>query len=126
MSIFRPPIVRGASAALDRSLFTKKIPIAAARVLDLKNTSRYRAQLEKSKDLLKLERLTNVRPDPDQGLAKKGGKCLLLRAEVKSGAPETWSQVLRDAVKAEELGVVDYELVLDYDHWNYRTYGESC
>jgi tRNA (guanine37-N1)-methyltransferase len=85
MSVFRPPIVRSAGAALDRSLFTKRIPIAAARVLDVKNVSKYRAQLEKSKDLLKLDRLANVRPDPDASLASKGGKCLLLKPEVKPG-----------------------------------------
>jgi tRNA (guanine37-N1)-methyltransferase len=86
MSIFRPPIVRSAGAALDRSLFTKRIPIAAARVLDIKNISKYRAQLEKSKDLLKLDRLANVRPDPDSKLASNGGKCLLLNPEVKPGS----------------------------------------
>jgi hypothetical protein len=29
--------------------------------------------------------------------------------------------VLLEAVKAEELGVIPYELQLDYDYWNYRT-----
>lgn len=33
--------------------------------------------------------------------------------------PETWSESLKEAVKAEELGVVDYELLLDYNYWNY-------
>lgn len=33
--------------------------------------------------------------------------------------PETWSESLKEAVKAEEVGVVDYELVLDYNYWNY-------
>jgi tRNA (guanine37-N1)-methyltransferase len=85
MSLFRPPIIRSAGAALDRSLFTKRILIAAARVLDIKNVSKYRNQLEKSKDLLKLDRLANVRPDPDTRFASKGGKCLLLNPVVKPG-----------------------------------------
>jgi tRNA (guanine37-N1)-methyltransferase len=83
MSLFRPPIVRSAGAVLDRSLFTKKISLTAARVLDVKNISKYRAQLERSRELLKLDRLVNVRPDPDPILAAKGGKCLLLKPEVK-------------------------------------------
>jgi tRNA (guanine37-N1)-methyltransferase len=85
MSLFRPPIVRSVGAALDRSLFTKKIPIAAARVRDVKNISKYRSELERSKDILKLDRVANVRPDPDASLASKGGKCLLLKPEVKPG-----------------------------------------
>jgi tRNA (guanine37-N1)-methyltransferase len=84
MSLFRPPIVRSAGAALDRSLFTKKFPIAAARVLDNKNISKYRTQLEMSKDILKLDRLGAVWSDPDANRASKGGRCLLLKPEVKT------------------------------------------
>ena len=35
--------------------------------------------------------------------------------------PATWSPSLQEAVKADELGVVDYELTLDYNYWNYCT-----
>ena len=90
MSLFRPPIVRSAGAALDRSLFTKKFPLAAARVLDNKNISKYRGQLEKAKDILKLERLGSVRSDPDESLASKGGRCLLLKPEVQRGGTYIW------------------------------------
>jgi tRNA (guanine37-N1)-methyltransferase len=41
--------------------------------------------------------------------------CILLTSSV----PTTWSPILQEAVKAEELWVVDYDLVLDYDYWNY-------
>lgn len=33
--------------------------------------------------------------------------------------------MLQEAVKAEELGVIPYELKLDYDYWNYRTHEPS-
>lgn len=83
MSLFRPPIVRSANAILDRSLFAKTIPIAAARIENIKNISRFRTQLDKTKELLKLERLSNIRSDPDPAIAAKGGKCLLLMPQVK-------------------------------------------
>lgn len=107
MSLFRPPIVRSAGAALDRSLFTKKIPVAAARVLDIKNISKYRAQLDKSKDLLKLDRLTNVRPDPDANLASRGGKCLLLKPEVKPGGRLVRYQIYRNVLRFCSPGDVE-------------------
>ncbi|KAL2066463.1 hypothetical protein VTL71DRAFT_2534 [Oculimacula yallundae] len=120
MSLFRPPIVRSASAALDRALFSKTIPIAAARVASLKNLSKFRQVLDKSKELMQLERIQNVRPDPDPVLAGKGGKCLLLKPEVKPEDPSTWSAALREAVKAEDVGVIPYELNLDYNYWTYH------
>lgn len=82
MSLFRPPTVRSAGAILDRSLFSKTIPVAAARVAELKNISRYRAQLERTRELIRVERITNVQSDPDPALASKGGKCLLLKPEI--------------------------------------------
>lgn len=36
--------------------------------------------------------------------------------------PGTWSPILHEAVKAEELSIISYELKLDYDYWGYRTY----
>jgi hypothetical protein len=83
MSLFRPPIVRSASATLNRALFSKTIPIAAARVANSKNISRFRKLLEKSGELVKLERTTNIQLDPDPALAQKGGKCMLLKPEIK-------------------------------------------
>src|ERR1700709_1937325 len=85
MSLFRPPIVRSAGAILDRSLFAKTVPIAAARIFSNKNISRFRAQLGSSKEILVLERFANVRSDPDSALASKGIKCILLNPEVKVG-----------------------------------------
>lgn len=83
MSLFRPPIVRSTTAILDRSLFSKTVPISAARIANNKNMSRYRGILQKSKELLQLERLSNITPDPDAALAAKGGKCMLLQPSIK-------------------------------------------
>ena len=74
-SLFRPPINR-AMRALDRSAFHKKVPLAAARVLDKRNIARFRAEL--SRDLLKLDRVPVVHDDPLQG----GMKALLLKPEI--------------------------------------------
>jgi len=81
--MFRPPIVRSASAVLDRSLFTKKIPISAARIANNKTLSKYRNAFLKSAELLQVERLTSIIGDPNSTLAAKGGKCMLLKPEVK-------------------------------------------
>jgi tRNA (guanine37-N1)-methyltransferase len=35
--------------------------------------------------------------------------------------PKTWSTVLQEAVKAEDLKVIPYNLTLDYNYWTYRT-----
>ncbi|KAF4636532.1 hypothetical protein G7Y89_g1556 [Cudoniella acicularis] len=120
MSLFRPPLVRSASATLNRALFSKTIPVAAARIQSVKNISKFRAQLQKTKELLILERLLIVRPDPDPTLAAKGGKCLLLKPHVKPTDPTTWSTELQESVKEEELQIVPYDLTLNYDYWTYH------
>ncbi|RDL38468.1 tRNA (guanine(37)-N1)-methyltransferase [Venustampulla echinocandica] len=119
MSLLRPPIVRSAAATLDRSLFSKTVPITAARITNLKNISRVRTGLEKSKELLRLDRLINVRPDQDPTLASKGVKCLLLKPEVIVEDQNTWSSFLQEAVKNEEASVVPYNLTVNYDYWTY-------
>jgi tRNA (guanine37-N1)-methyltransferase len=138
MALFRPPIHRAATTVLDRSLFSKTIPIAAARVVENKNISRCRAELLKSRELLQVERIAPIQSDPDPIVASKGGKCLLLQPQVKHDGIlimewyslasnscidlRTWSPTLQQAVKARELGVIQYNLELDYDYWTYRTY----
>ena len=60
MNLFRPAAVRSAAGVLDRSLFAKTIPLAAATVLDNKLISRYRRDLEKAKEICCSK---SVRPD---------------------------------------------------------------
>lgn len=74
--MFRPPINR-AMRVLDRSYFQKKIPLAAARVLQKKHIAKCKAEL--TDDLLKLERVIVVRDDPVQ----KDQKALLLNPGIK-------------------------------------------
>lgn len=83
MSLFRPPVVRSAAGVLDRALFSKTIPISAARLLDNKIISKYRSQLTKSKEMLVEDRIAAIRSDPNPEFAAKGGKCLLLNPRVK-------------------------------------------
>ena len=75
--MFRPPVNR-AMRVLDRSYFQKKIPLAAARVLQNKQIARCRQELVN--DMLKLERMPSVRVDPHD----RDIKALLLKPEVKS------------------------------------------
>ena len=63
---------------LDRPFFNKKIPLSAAKILDNRNISKYRAELNKSQELLWLDRISNVQFDPFDGT-----KCLLLNPDVK-------------------------------------------
>lgn len=68
---------------LDRSFFQRKVALTAARILDNKNISSCRKELEKSKDLLRLERIAIVRPDPEEASGPNGRKCVLLKPEIK-------------------------------------------
>ncbi|TEY81855.1 hypothetical protein BOTCAL_0031g00470 [Botryotinia calthae] len=119
MSLFRPPVVRSAAGVLDRALFSKTIPISAARLMNNKIISKCRSQLTKSKEMLLEDRVAPIRSDPDPEFAAQGGKCLLLNPKVKHDDPTTWSPILHEAVKAQELGVIPFDLTLGYDHWNY-------
>ncbi|KAI9824206.1 MAG: tRNA(m(1)G37)methyltransferase [Thelocarpon impressellum] len=104
--------------ALDRAFFAKVVPISAARVTNNKNISRFRTELERSRDVLRLERLQNVRPDPE--LADEGKKCLLLQPEIKHNDSSTWSDRLRELASAAEVRVIPYVLKLDYEYWTYH------
>lgn len=84
MNLFKPPLAR-TIGVLDKALFSKTISIAAARVRDNKDISLFRQRLEKSKDLLRVERIPSVRSAPETSPASKGAKCLLLQPNVKPG-----------------------------------------
>jgi tRNA (guanine37-N1)-methyltransferase len=118
MNLFRPSVVRSAAGVLDRSLFAKTIPLAAATIAENKLISQYRRDLAKSKELLFVERISVIAPHPDQTLAAQGRKCLLLDPSVNAAMPETWGPMLKEGVDKSELGVVPYELKLDYDYFS--------
>jgi tRNA (guanine37-N1)-methyltransferase len=142
--IFRPPIVRSGTAALDRALFSKTVDLAAAAVQDNKFISPYRKSLQAGRELLHADRISPISPHPDKALADQGRKCFLLNPSVKPEgsitharrvvfrarvltptftltAPDTWGPVLKDGVQKQELTVIPYVLQLGYDYWNFRT-----
>lgn len=119
MNILRPPVLQP-STVLNKAAFTKTLNIAAASVRDNRNLTRIRQSLLKSADILPFERLSAVVLDPDTTLAAKGCKALLLKPAISATQPETWGPILSELVSRNEVGVVPYELRLDYDYWTYR------
>ncbi|KAF1969834.1 hypothetical protein BU23DRAFT_591364 [Bimuria novae-zelandiae CBS 107.79] len=115
--MFAPPVNR-AMKVLDRSFFQRTVPTSAARIFSPKDISRVRNDLDRSRDSLKT-RLDSVRPDPDSARASKGGKCLLLKPEVVHNDRNTWSSTLQELEQAGTVGVIPYELKLDYDYFTY-------
>lgn len=83
MHLFRAPAAARAARTLDRSLFARTLPTAAASVRDNRFIAKYRKQLEETKELLVLERLSSVAADPDPALAAQGRKCLILHPSIK-------------------------------------------
>ncbi|KAI0417520.1 Met-10+ like-protein-domain-containing protein [Xylaria grammica] len=119
-NLIRPPTVRHTIGVLDRALFAKTINLAAAAIADKRSIAQWRQRLQKEKTLLLAERLSSVVPHPDQTLASQGARCLLLDPQVRPGVPDTWTPLLRNAVEKKELGIVPYDLSLDYAHWTYE------
>ncbi|KAJ4295848.1 tRNA(m(1)G37)methyltransferase [Collariella sp. IMI 366227] len=97
------------TAALNKTLFNKKVDLAAAAIQDPRLISHYRKVLHSAKELLHVERISPIRPHPDKALADQGRK-----------SSETWGPALKDGVQKQELTVIPYELQLDYDYWNFR------
>ncbi|KAK3906868.1 putative undecaprenyl pyrophosphate protein [Staphylotrichum tortipilum] len=120
MSIFHPPIVRTGTAALNRALFTQTIGLAAATLSDTKLIPHYRKALQAGRELLHADRISPICHHPDQTLASKGTKCLLLNPSVKPEASNTWGPILTEGVQKKELTVFPYQLHLDYDYWSFR------
>ncbi|KAF2860786.1 hypothetical protein K470DRAFT_257571 [Piedraia hortae CBS 480.64] len=110
--MFRAPLHRG-MRTLDRTKFSKCVPIRAARVFDSKNISSIRSELQKSQDALRLERIGSVYSDPDPKLARLGRKCILLK-------PDHHSPTVTELAQKELISVIPYDLQLDYSHWTYH------
>ncbi|KAI9822081.1 MAG: tRNA(m(1)G37)methyltransferase [Phylliscum demangeonii] len=104
---------------LDRALFAKRVHLTAARVLQKTQIGPLRVDLEKSRELLHEDRIGPVQLDPDVKRAGQGGKCLLLRPEIAVDDASTWSSALKARIEAEDINLIPYEMLLDYDHWTY-------
>ncbi|KAA6409571.1 MAG: tRNA (guanine) methyltransferase Trm5 [Lasallia pustulata] len=115
--MFRPPVNR-AMRQLDRSFFQKRIPLAAARVLDTKQISNCISDL--SEELLYLERCTVVRPGPMDNDLWRGRKALLLRPRIKPHDASTWTPTIHQLIEKRVVDVAPWELELNYDYWTYQ------
>lgn len=83
MNLFRAPAAARAAKTLDRALFSRTLPTVAASVRENKFISKYRKQLEKTKEVLEVDKFDPIAADPDEQLAKQGRKCLILRPDLK-------------------------------------------
>lgn len=84
MNLFRAPAAARALKTLDRSLFLRSLPTSAACVKENKFISKYRKQLEKTREILLLEKFDPIAADPDSSLAAQGRKCLILNPRLKA------------------------------------------
>ncbi|OAA64997.1 tRNA transferase Trm5/Tyw2 [Cordyceps fumosorosea ARSEF 2679] len=119
MNLFRAPAAARAAKTLDRTLFARVVPSAAVSVRENKMLSKYRKELELTKELFTLPNYQQVAPDPDPALAAQGKKCLILQSHIKPQEPSTWSQVLQEASAAGDVKVVPYDINIDYNLWSY-------
>ncbi|KAH6997589.1 Met-10+ like-protein-domain-containing protein [Ilyonectria sp. MPI-CAGE-AT-0026] len=119
MNLFRAPAAVRAAKTLDRALFAKTLNAAAASVKENKLLSKYRKELEKTNEILFLEKFNPVLPDPDPALAAQGKKCIVLAPQIKPSSPETWSPVLQEAAKLGDLKIIPYDVEIGYDFWSY-------
>ncbi|KAJ7492347.1 Met-10+ like-protein-domain-containing protein [Mycena latifolia] len=104
-----PPLLPGAIAPLDRTLFRKAIPILAARFPATKIGS-VRKSEPMRRSVIDLPRLRSVIPDPSD---PTGDKLVLLKVSSEVDLP---AQAL-DFLNTESNGLVPYTLQLDYDYW---------
>ncbi|OAQ95902.1 hypothetical protein LLEC1_07101, partial [Akanthomyces lecanii] len=119
MNLFRAPAAARAAKTLDRALFARTVPSAAVSVRENKLLSKYRKELELTKELFILQNYQQVAPDPDPALAAKGNKCLVLKTHIKPHEPSSWSPELQAASKMGDLKVVPYNINIDYSLWSY-------
>ncbi|KAK7419334.1 tRNA(m(1)G37)methyltransferase [Neonectria magnoliae] len=119
MNLFRAPAAVRAAKTLDRALFARTLNAAAASIRENKLLSKYRKELEKTNEVLFLDKFNPILPDPDPTLASQGKKCLVLTPQVKPSSPETWSPVLQEAAKSGDLKIIPYNVEISYDFWSY-------
>lgn len=115
-NLFKAPAAARAAKTLDRALFSRTLPTAAVSVSDNKLIAKYRKELERTKELLAMERFSAITPNPDPALAAQGRKCLILRPGLK---PDAFSKELQEGTKAGDLEVVPFEVKIGYDLWSY-------
>ncbi|CAI6285104.1 unnamed protein product [Periconia digitata] len=116
--MFAPPVNR-AMKVLDRAFFKKTVPTSVARIFNTKDISRCRKELDRARDTLHRPHIQPVIPDPDSDRARTGNKCLVLRPEILPSDKTTWSDKLQELEQDGTLGVIPFDLKLDYSHFSY-------
>lgn len=81
-NLFRAPAAARGIKALDRSLFSRKVPTVAAAIRDRRHIAKYRQELQASRDLFLLPRLNSIVAHPDPAVAETGAKCIILKPEI--------------------------------------------
>ncbi|OAQ63350.1 Met-10 protein [Pochonia chlamydosporia 170] len=119
MNLFRAPAAARAAKTLDRTLFSRTMPTIAASVRDNKLIAKYRKQLDKTNEVFTINKFDPIAADPDEELARVGRKCLILRPDLKTSAPETWSPALQEATKIGDLKIVPFDVTIGYELWSY-------
>ena len=114
-TMFLPPVNR-TMRVIDRKFFQKSIPLAAARVTTLQ-IAQCRSQL--GRDLLNIDRVAVMRPDPSDEGDAQGRKALLLQPTIQPNDSRTWSPTLQALVDEGRVSVVPYDLKLSYNNWAY-------
>lgn len=139
--MFRPPVNRS-MRVLDRSFFQKRIPLSALRILDPRTITKIRTELDKSKDILYINRLQNIVADRSEGA--NGHRCVLLRPQMNDqgkhisrhlsqgqlpthfiGQEWPWSPKVEELQRSELAKLVPFELFLDYKYWSYAELAEA-
>ena len=115
-NILAPPVDRSMHV-LDRSFFKKVVPLAAASVFDNRDLARVRDELVKSKDVFAFSPIKPLRPDE----TIPGRKCMLLRPDISSSDPSTWTPTITNLVEEKTLRLRPYNLTMTYDDWTMRT-----
>ena len=109
--MFAPP-VNHAMRVLDRSFFSKTIPLAAALVLD--NTQIHATRQQLKQDILDVGKVHSVVEDPSSSY-----KALLLGPRISAQDKNTWSDILNQLVLQKKVTIIPYELKLSYPNWTY-------
>lgn len=131
--MFRPPVNR-AMRVLDRSFFRREYPISAAKVYDVKSMSKVQRELVKSREILHIRAIAPVQPVPTEA-SSDAQKCIILRPELKHNGMQTinvipnteislwsvdrstWSDSVTRLVGAGDVGIIPFNLALDYESW---------
>lgn len=109
--MFAPPINR-AMQVLDRSFFSKTIPLAAALITDNSQIQSTRQQLKR--DILDVGKIGSVVQDPSSSY-----KALILGPQISAKDNNTWSDTIKQLVQQRKVTIIPYDLKLSYPDWTY-------